>query len=204
MHLKQDCPYAAQDRATPANIVSGLAEEAPEFQGRQSVGLLGSGVYITCSIDGYESEVLIDSGAQVSMVHESIWRDVTQGKRDTLAPYHGTLRVANGQCLNILGLRSAVVNIDGLQLCWDFVLASDSDHGALICTYFLVKYGAVVDMKKRTLTVIGKVVPLILRGWAGGVFRVTVDSDTVIPARSEIVITGKVDGALSYEKPEVF
>lgn len=135
----------------------------------------------------FECEVMVDSGAQVSMVHEQVWRNATGGKSGTLQPYHSTVKVANGQFLSVLGSWSTVMNINGLKLTGDFVVASDADQCALIATDFLVKYGAVLDLQKKTCCVLGKWITLIFREEAWRVYKVM--TDTIIPSRSYMYIS---------------
>lgn len=145
---------------------------------------------------------MVDSGVQVSMVHEQVWRNATGGKSGTLQPYHSMVKVANGQVLSVLGSWFTVINNDGLNLTWDFVVASDTDQCALIGTDFLVKYGAILDLRKKTCCVLGMQILLIFRGEAGGVCKVVVMNDTIFPSGSEMFITGKIEGTVNNNKTE--
>jgi hypothetical protein len=48
------------------------------------------------------------------------------------------------------------MNIDSLNLTWDFVVASDANQGAPIGTNFLVKYGVVLDLRKKNMLCFGE------------------------------------------------
>ena len=110
------------------------------------------------------------------------------------------VKVENGQFLSVLGSWSTVMNIDGLNLTWEFVVTSDADQYALVGTEFLLKYESVLDLRKKTCCVLGEKIPLIFRGGEGGVCKVGVMNDTIIPSRSEMFITGKVDGRVNNDK----
>ena len=138
------------------------------------------------------------------MVHKQVWRNATGGKSGTLQPYHSTVKVANGQFLTVQGSWSTVMNMDSLNLTLDFVVANESDQCALIGTDFLVKYGAVPDLRNKTCCVLGKQIPLIFRGAPGGRCKVTMmviqlSGYPVIPSRNEMFITGKVETVNNYK-----
>uniref|UniRef100_A0A3B3R2G6 Peptidase A2 domain-containing protein n=1 Tax=Paramormyrops kingsleyae TaxID=1676925 RepID=A0A3B3R2G6_9TELE len=124
-----------QTRRVPA-----LKQEGPEVEIPPMVSLCGQGLYIGAQVGGIEAYLLVDTGAQVSVVPRSFWESVTGGRQE-LVPYVGAVAVANGAELKILG-----------KWCTVYLLLGND---------FLTQYGAVIDVKGQCCQVMGKMVPLV-------------------------------------------
>lgn len=117
---------------------------------------MGKGYYLKGKIGGVPVRFLVDSGAQVSVVHPSLWEEVTDGDLDTLRPFENVVKVANGAEMKILGIWDTVVSLGKLKLKAEFLVANASAEEAIIGTDVLQDHNAVLDFEHRTCTLKGK------------------------------------------------
>jgi hypothetical protein len=66
--MKRNCPYMQNDSAAWASTKC----TADQSTARITSSVVASGVYMECKFADYECEVMVDSGAQVSMVHKQV------------------------------------------------------------------------------------------------------------------------------------
>ena len=127
----------------------------------ESMSRSGSGLFLEGSVSGQPCKLLVDTGAQVSILSRAIWRSIEpQGK---LTPYQGSVRAANGSHLGVLGTWSTFCEIDGLTLACNFLIVDSPSHSqqAILGTDFLIKYKAVVDVASQRCKLLGKELPLV-------------------------------------------
>ncbi|KAM4867294.1 LOW QUALITY PROTEIN: retroviral-like aspartic protease 1 [Thomomys bottae] len=117
---------------------------------------MGKGYYLKGKIGDVPVRFLVDSGAQVSVVHPSLWEEVTDGDLDTLRPFENVVKVANGAEMKILGVWDTVVSLGKLKLKAEFLVANASAEEAIIGTDVLQDHNAVLDFEHRTCTLKGK------------------------------------------------
>ncbi|XP_020008328.2 retroviral-like aspartic protease 1 [Castor canadensis] len=117
---------------------------------------MGKGYYLKGKIGKIPVRFLVDSGAQVSVVHPSLWEEVTDGDLDTLRPFENVVKVANGAEMKILGVWDTVVSLGKLKLKAEFLVANASAEEAIIGTDVLQDHNAVLDFEHRTCTLKGK------------------------------------------------
>lgn len=117
---------------------------------------MGKGYYLKGKIGKVPVRFLVDSGAQVSVVHPSLWEEVTDGDLDTLRPFENVVKVANGAEMKILGVWNTVVSLGKLKLKAEFLVANASAEEAIIGTDVLQDHNAVLDFEHRTCTLKGK------------------------------------------------
>ncbi|XP_045644136.1 retroviral-like aspartic protease 1 isoform X2 [Ursus americanus] len=117
---------------------------------------MGKGYYLKGKIGKVPVRFLVDSGAQVSVVHPSLWEEVTDGDLDTLRPFENVVKVANGAEMKILGIWDTVVSLGKLKLKAEFLVADASAEEAIIGTDVLQDHNAVLDFEHRTCTLKGK------------------------------------------------
>uniref|UniRef100_A0A8C0DKL3 Retroviral-like aspartic protease 1 n=2 Tax=Balaenoptera musculus TaxID=9771 RepID=A0A8C0DKL3_BALMU len=117
---------------------------------------MGKGYYLKGKIGQVPVSFLVDSGAQVSVVHPSLWEEVTDGDLDTLRPFENVVKVANGAELKILGVWDTVVSLGKLKLKVAFLVADASAEDAIIGTDMLQDHNAVLDFEHHTCTLKGK------------------------------------------------
>ncbi|KAL4689060.1 hypothetical protein H8957_004333 [Semnopithecus entellus] len=117
---------------------------------------MGKGYYLKGKIGKVPVRFLVDSGAQVSVVHPNLWEEVTDGDLDTLRPFESVVKVANGAEMKILGVWDTAVSLGKLKLKAQFLVANASAEEAIIGTDVLQDHKAVLDFEHRTCTLKGK------------------------------------------------
>ncbi|XP_033095218.1 retroviral-like aspartic protease 1 [Trachypithecus francoisi] len=117
---------------------------------------MGKGYYLKGKIGKVPVRFLVDSGAQVSVVHPNLWEEVTDGDLDTLRPFESVVKVANGAEMKILGVWDTAVSLGKLKLKAQFLVANASAEEAIIGTDVLQDHNAVLDFEHRTCTLKGK------------------------------------------------
>lgn len=75
----------------------------------------GVGVFLSARVGGKVCDLLLDTGAQVSVVSKEFWQKATNGGSE-LVPYLGKVSVADGGQMNIVGKWSTVCQIEALAL----------------------------------------------------------------------------------------
>uniref|UniRef100_A0A2K6UFE6 Retroviral-like aspartic protease 1 n=2 Tax=Saimiri boliviensis TaxID=27679 RepID=A0A2K6UFE6_SAIBB len=136
----------------------GLPGAAPSHLPKEIVFAysMGKGYYLKGKIGKVPVRFLVDSGAQVSVVHPSLWEEVTDGDLDTLRPFENVVKVANGAEMKILGVWDTAVSLGKLKLKAQFLVANASAEEAIIGTDVLQDHNAVLDFEHRTCTLKGK------------------------------------------------
>ena len=95
------CPAGIAGTVDAPCILKEIARMIPRTaqmnhtQATVASGVVGEGFYIQSDIENVECEVMVDSGAQVSLGQEKIWRDATGGRMDLLRPYCKPVTAAN-------------------------------------------------------------------------------------------------------------
>ncbi|XP_008060573.2 LOW QUALITY PROTEIN: retroviral-like aspartic protease 1 [Carlito syrichta] len=117
---------------------------------------MGKGYYLKGKIGKVPVRFLVDSGAQVSVVHPSLWEEVTDGDLDTLRPFENVVKVANGAEMKILGVWDTAMSLGKMKLKAQFLVANASAEEAIIGTDVLQDHNAVLDFEHRTCTLKGK------------------------------------------------
>lgn len=158
-----------------------------------SAGRLGGAGYIMGKVGGVETLMLVDSGATLSVIPKTLWSDMTKGGSD-LTEYTGDVSAANGGGMVILGKWQTVCQLESLALVAEFLVADVPSQEILLGFDFLCKYGVVLDFGKKECRVMGKLFPLLVSADMDTPKTVIVPTDTVIPPRSETIITGKTEG----------
>lgn len=153
----------------------------------------GVGVFLSARVGGKVCDLLLDTGAQVSVVSKEFWQKATNGGSE-LVPYLGKVSVADGGQMNIVGKWSTVCQIEALALATDFLVADIPLQEIILGTDFLRKFGAVIDLNTRCCTLMGKSLPLQLGNVNNKTRTVSVRQDVIVPPRTEVIIPGSVEG----------
>lgn len=155
-----------------------------------SGGTGGSG-YLAAKVGGFESMVLVDSGAALSVIPKQVWLIATNGGSE-LMEHSGNVSAANGGGMGVVGRWQTVCQFEALALVAEFLVADIPSQDILLGFDFLSKYGAVIDFGEQTCRIMGKSLPLVVPKDSERPQPVAVQSDTVIPPRSEAIISGVV------------
>ncbi|XP_010786554.1 retroviral-like aspartic protease 1 [Notothenia coriiceps] len=146
----------------------------------------GSG-YLKAKIGGFDCHVLVNTGASCSIIPKQLWLSVTKGGCD-LGNYAGRATAASGGGMHIVGCWQTVRQFDSLLLVAEFLVSDIPSEEILLGFDFLSQYGAVVDLGKKTCQIMGKQFPLVDLNPSLKPQVVTVQSDTIVPPRSEAII----------------
>ncbi|XP_004391422.2 retroviral-like aspartic protease 1 [Trichechus manatus latirostris] len=135
----------------------GVPSAAPSHLPKEIIfaNSMGKGYYLKGKIGKVPVRFLVDSGAQVSVVHPSLWEEVTDGDLDTLRPFKNVVKVANGAEMKILGVWNTVMSLGKLNLKAEFLVADTSAEEAIIGTDVLQDHNAILDFKHRICTLKG-------------------------------------------------
>lgn len=153
------------------------------------------GIYLAAKLGGCDVTLLLDTGAQVSIIPKQRWLTITNGGA-YLEHHEGVVRVANGGRMPILGRWQTVCQFDSLTVIIEFLVADLEPQEILLGSDFLLKYGVIINLDQKNCRVMGKQVPLLVGN--NNIIQscdVTVHADTSVPPRSEALITGAVHGA---------
>uniref|UniRef100_A0A5S6Q6P2 RNA-directed DNA polymerase n=1 Tax=Trichuris muris TaxID=70415 RepID=A0A5S6Q6P2_TRIMR len=102
-------------------------------------------------INGVQVYLLIDTGAARSLLSYDTWC-LVNGSKEELRPFGGRLLAIDGGEINHNGVFTAMVSI-GTKLCGcEFVVTKNFAYHAILGCDFLLKYGCVIDMQNRQLT----------------------------------------------------
>lgn len=153
--------------------------------------LKGGSGYRKAKVGGFDCHVLVDTGASCSVIPKQLWLSVTKGKCE-LGNYAGKATAANGGGMHIVGCWQTVCQFDSLALVAEFLVSDIPSEEILLGYDFLSQYGAVVDLGKKTCRIMGKLFPLVDLNPSLKPQAVVVQSDTVVPPRSEAIIWGQV------------
>uniref|UniRef100_A0A8C1QK84 Peptidase A2 domain-containing protein n=1 Tax=Cyprinus carpio TaxID=7962 RepID=A0A8C1QK84_CYPCA len=161
------CGLTIEDRSSYAKLKEALSKcfdpcESEDWnRASLSASEQGVGVFLSARVGGKVCDLLLDTGAQVSVVSKEFWQKATNGGSE-LVPYLGKVSVADGGQMNIVGKWSTVCQIEALALATDFLVADIPLQEIILGTDFLRKFGAVIDLNTRCCTLMGKSLPLQL------------------------------------------
>ena len=154
------------------------------------------------SLESSYVKFLVDSGAAVSVVDESI---LPQEARQRLRPSTSHTIGANGMPLDVVGRASLMVTLASFRQSHDFLIVRNLSVGCLLGADFLLQHGAIVDCTKRKLSLPGGEIPIISRlrprniDQSDPVTCIVAIAETVeVPGRTVQLISGKLTGGESW------
>uniref|UniRef100_A0A803JFV2 Gypsy retrotransposon integrase-like protein 1 n=1 Tax=Xenopus tropicalis TaxID=8364 RepID=A0A803JFV2_XENTR len=203
-HTKYECK---SQKATQSPRSVAYYQPSGAYNGnkpeRGTLQAVGCSYFLPIHIGDVPCDLLIDCGAQVSIIHKRVWDQINSKNPQTMQTCHTMLKVANGGTMHVIGKWKTVVTIQNLHLAVEFVVAKDALQDALAGTDFLQQYAGTINIADRSCTLMGRKFSLIASDDGAQIQRVVVDKNTVIPPRSEVIIPGKVEGQ-QYSGKEVF
>uniref|UniRef100_A0A8C1PY10 Peptidase A2 domain-containing protein n=1 Tax=Cyprinus carpio TaxID=7962 RepID=A0A8C1PY10_CYPCA len=118
------------------------------------------GIYIAAKLGGCDVKLLVDTGAQVSIIPKQRWLTITNGGAP-LEHHEGVVRVANGGSMLILGRWQTVCQFDSLTVITEFLVADLEPQEILLGSDFLLKYGVIINLDQKSCRLMGKQIPLL-------------------------------------------
>ncbi|KAE9027143.1 hypothetical protein PR002_g10746 [Phytophthora rubi] len=102
-------------------------------------------------IDCLPSRMLADTGATLSLVDKLVLKRLGRAK-ESLRPYEGLVRSSSGHKLRIRGWITLLVRLGSLEANLNLLVAEQLNCDAILGVDALVVFGAVIDVKERTMT----------------------------------------------------
>ena len=142
--------------------------------------------FVYVNINGVDCELIIDSGAAVTVISTSLWENIPILQRPELKKPSGKVRLeaANSELINVIGVAVFNITIDNLHFKWEAFVADISDDGILGYLY----HHDCNLAARHGLTISGKAVDCKLRGLPEDVKKVTLVDDVTLPGYSECII----------------
>uniref|UniRef100_A0A803JQA1 Peptidase A2 domain-containing protein n=1 Tax=Xenopus tropicalis TaxID=8364 RepID=A0A803JQA1_XENTR len=122
---------------------------------------VGCSYFLPIHIGDVPCDLLIDCGAQVSIIHKRVWDQINSKNPQTMQTCHTMLTVANSGTMHVIGKWKTVVTIQNLHLAVEFVVAKDALQDALAGTDFLQQYAGTINIADRSCTLMGRKFSLI-------------------------------------------
>ena len=139
--------------------------------------------------------MLIDTGSAVTLISEKIFNNLGLGNSD-LSELSSILTTADGETMSVLGQITVKITIGGKTYNHPVVVAELGDISGILGLDFMSENEIVIDTSKGTLRSPEFLVQLRSRtDNQTSCARVHISKTVHVPARSEMVIRGKIDGA---------
>jgi hypothetical protein len=149
-----------------------------------------AGLYVDLLINGTPAKFLIDTGATISLLADSLFEKSKSSCKPRIQQVTQDIVAANGQPLKVTGKGTFAIKIGDFYTPIEGIIANLSVEGILGLD-FLITNGCTVDVKNVFLARGIQKMPLLLQGRLG-VHRVAVKENISIAPQSEVVIQGEV------------
>ena len=161
---------------------------------RENISNNGLSAKVSVNINERNTELLVDTGAAVTIISTDVFRSIPEENRPKLEQCKNVkLEAADGNQISVNGRASVNICIGNQCFQWTVYVAPITDDG-LLGYDFLYHYECVFDTR-RGLCVKGQWTTCDMGQEHHRVARVNVRKTTIIPARTECVIQAKGDFA---------
>jgi hypothetical protein len=143
-------------------------------------------------IDNEMEEVVIDTGAGVTVCRQEFFRKIRPGW--TGSAYSGPpLRTAaSKESIEVVGVSSLPLKIGNSIIELPTLIVENLSHEIIIGNDFLVKEKAVMDIGKGILHIMGADIPCSSHSLLETEFHVRTEQELIIPPRSEVIVVGRM------------
>jgi hypothetical protein len=159
-----------------------------------------NGCVMTVHLNGIVTRALFDTGATRCLLSHSVYEAMPDNVKRTIAYDNAPqLRGIGGLLVNTMGTMPVdVIMADRTYPIDMIVQTGDEITGCILGLDFFEKYGCSLSMKDGTFEIEG-----IKLKWEAELShdmcaRVRVEESTIVPARSEIIVSGKADAKIRY------
>ena len=151
----------------------------------------GHSLFVPGRIHGYDIRLLVDTVSSHSILHSQIWNEFPNEAKENLRPSMSELVTVDGSPLDVIGETTVTLYLGKLRVRQDFIIANVTQAGILGSNFF-EKNKTTLDFARAKLIVDGH--EIILRKEFNQPFccHVSVAETTTIPARTEVILSGKV------------
>ena len=175
---------------------SGLASVRPNEQNTIRLGrhqIQGMSAFLQVQMCGEHSELLVDTGAAVTIISSALFSQIPAEKRPQLKPpcKSTKLETASKELIDIDGIVTVEIVIGGQPFKWDAIVAPISDQGILGYD-FLYHYDCILQAR-HGIRIAGNWVPWTVKGSPPCAIKIALKQNTTIPACSEWIAEGVAD-----------
>ena len=154
-------------------------------------------MYVTGKVKNVEIEWLIDTGCSLSLISTEVYERMSIENRPALERNEVSMKTADGSSLQDEGRINLRVRIDEEEYTHTFIVAKLTNDG-IIGTDFLRMYKGHINFADNLFSLEGKEMSTHQGLSRESCYRVSVAEKVVVPARSRMVISGRVSaGVLS-------
>ena len=150
----------------------------------------GSGLYTTAKLNGHDVDCLVDTGATLSLVSTRVW-NMIDGQSHNLDEFSTEIVSASGNPIDIKGQTTVNLLINNNTMCTCVVIVADIEADVILGLDFMKKERIQIDIETNSLFIQGKKCPMNCYG-SLGCYRIVVAEKIEVPARSEVLVQGKV------------
>ena len=151
------------------------------------------------SVGGTISSFLIDSGASVSIIGQTIYRGLKKSRTPQLQSVDMTLTTATGDIIPVLGKAVFPFNIEGVVYEQEAIVADLKGLTGVLGVDFLVKYNGVMNFKEKSLKLGQKTIQLSPEENVVTNAHIRISNTVSVPENSVSYFKGYIDGSFSQE-----
>jgi len=213
-HFKKDCPAKkscnSDSRPTP-QTTGRMRYDRNQRQRRKRDKVsyrLGNrssdadvGLYVAGTIHGTGVDLLIDTGATVTILSRDVYRRIKPEKRPDLIPVRGKVSLADGRPMSVDGKGLFEISLHGVRRRHKMLVA-DISAGGILGLDFLKFNSCRLDVNKSRLSIGKENLPCTFKGQVGCA-RIIVAETVNVPAMHEMIVPGKLDKLSSSAVPEI-
>lgn len=120
------------------------------------VNMLRYSLYASARVGGCGTQILVDTGATVSLLQERVWKQVVgeQGIQD-LQKVETAVQSVNGQSLKMHGIAELDVRLGEFETKHKFLITTEIGTECILGMDFLALYGCVINCHENLLTLPG-------------------------------------------------
>ena len=184
-HFARFCP-----KPKPTKVQTNEKEKAePEDKGSVCLSSTNhAGLFVRAKLANYSADCLVDTGATLTLISNKVWSAI-KGSEIPIK-FDKDIISASGNVLDTKGRTKVCFEINGINCVMDVVIV-EMDVDAIIGLDFMFAHDVNVDVVSMTMTIRGKICPLIKIGKVG-CYRVIVKDGVPVPSRSEVILEGKL------------
>lgn len=154
------------------------------------------GLFVPGKVHGEPVSWLVDTGCTVTLLSSAVFHRIPEDRRPLLEEYYGDLVTGNGTSMDVEGQARMPIEIDGLVLEHDIVVAN-TDSPGMLGLDFLMQHDATIGVATGKITLGRKVVSADCKRTQRSCSRVTLAETVVVPAGHRMVLPGRVGSPLA-------
>ncbi|KAK3083976.1 hypothetical protein FSP39_006179 [Pinctada imbricata] len=167
-------------------------DQAPSSKGQSVEGHCKSihepGIYVKAFINGLQANLLIDTGATVSLVSNVVYGNISASSKTSVSPVDANILSANGTPLQVIGKTKLDIKLDNRVWCQEAIIA-DVNVDGILGMDFLRANDCIINIQRGIITILNEEHRIYFEGLRG-CYRVTVAETVSLPPASEVIVPG--------------